>query len=243
MKYSSEDVTSLITEWRQYGISRAVEELNDIVQHWLHVGSLKSTAIGDCNTSQQAYPILTRLSTSVLSIPHGNAAVERAFSCLSDPVTKKRNCLNEISVNSCLVISGYLRASNYCCYNFPLSEDLVQMGFNAHASYQKRLKQEKEADKKKSEQAARKRKLEEEMERSKEQMALLNKQKQIASNKSELQEEESSALLMIAEYQKKLSLIQMKRKKIEKDEKKLTAEQTKSKERIIKKTIEQFAKN
>ena len=48
--------------------------------------------------------------------------------------------------------------------------------------------------------------------------------------------------MMISEYQKKLSLMQVKRKKIEKDERKLTKEQTISKERIIRKTIEQFAK-
>jgi hypothetical protein len=37
------------------------------------------------------FPILSRIAAAALSVPHGNAAVERVFSQLFDLITRKRN--------------------------------------------------------------------------------------------------------------------------------------------------------
>ena len=99
--------------------------------------------------SIENYPKLSKIALSVLTIPCGNASVERVFSDLNDLLTKKRKRLSEVSVDSCLLINGFLKQTDQTRVTYPIEKSLISAGFNAHASYLKRLKEMKKEDEEK----------------------------------------------------------------------------------------------
>lgn len=79
--------------------------------------------------SRQFYPILIRVSASVLAILHRNAAVAQAFSRLSETVINKSNGLVEISVNSFMVTSYLLLSNRF--FDLVIRVDLIRLRVNA----------------------------------------------------------------------------------------------------------------
>ena len=80
----------------------------------------------------------------MLSIKYLPFAVERMFSEMSDLLTKKRNRLQEMSIDSCVVLSGFLKATSTTCETFPLNESYLTTGFNASAEYKVKIKADQE---------------------------------------------------------------------------------------------------
>lgn len=106
-------------------------------QYWNRIFSLK-TVFGD-----PKYPQLTRLVKTILVIPHGNADVERGFSQTGNFLTEDRTCLSAASVNALQSTKDGLREFGNHGYKVPVTADFIKKGLHAHASYMKRLEEEK----------------------------------------------------------------------------------------------------
>ena len=157
LKWDSERLDELTSEWRLYSIDSSLREvrrsfLDDVIGFWMKV------------TDASKYPHLSKIALSSLSVPCGNAAVERVFSDLSDVLTKKRNKLSEISVDSCLLVNAYLKQIEEDCVTMSISENMVLSGFNAHANFVNRLREKQKREELKKEEIAKKRKLNDEIE-------------------------------------------------------------------------------
>jgi hypothetical protein len=82
----------------------------------------------------------------MLTIPHGNADVERVFSNLPNIVTDKRTTLAPMSVSALTMIKTYMQTYNLTGYTFPITKALLISVRNANAFYKKRMEEEKKRD-------------------------------------------------------------------------------------------------
>lgn len=97
-------------------------------------------------------PTLSRLARVTMTLPHGNAEVERVFSLLPDLVTKKRSNLSATTINAIVVIKSAMASNNISSRNFEVTQALLEKVAKAKQAYELRLKSEME------EEAARKKK-------------------------------------------------------------------------------------
>ena len=203
----------------------AHDEVTDVVTYWLKVAEMRSS------TGELLFPVLSKVALAVMSCPAGNAAVERIFNKLADLLVKKGTSafiiymlvimintgyailfpymLDEVTIDAVMVITGYLATSGFTCVNFPFSQGVVQAGLDARVAYNQRLKRQQEAHDAREKELLRKRQLEEQMrqelEQSKQRQTILDKEKALKSEKSELEKEEEAATLMLEEYRRKVS--------------------------------------
>lgn len=78
---------------------------SDVVSFWGCIGQMVDTS-GECR-----FPILSKLTKSLLSLPHSNAEVERVFSQLALLKTKGRNLLKPNTLDSLLVTKQNLHCT------------------------------------------------------------------------------------------------------------------------------------
>jgi hypothetical protein len=71
--------------------------------------------------------------------------------------------LGEITVDACLFVGGYMKATGLDCTTLPISDALIDMAFKARSAYKQRMNREKLLDLERQEQANRKRLLEEQV--------------------------------------------------------------------------------
>ncbi|XP_067123238.1 zinc finger protein 862-like [Centruroides vittatus] len=99
----------LLPEIRDKLTSCAVENLETF---WYEVNKIKD------DNGDVMFPILGKLSTSLLSLPHSSACVERVFSQLNLIKTKIRNRLQVDTCNAFLLSKELLKTQNRKCYDW-----------------------------------------------------------------------------------------------------------------------------
>jgi hypothetical protein len=232
LRFSETDLEQLVFEIRQYKLtSQDADVSQDVVGFWLSI---------DNNLVQ-----LKRLAKMTLCLPHGNASVERIFGLLSNILSKKRNSLSDTSVDTMITILGYIQGTEQTCNHLPISDSMVKAAREAWKKYKRRLELQREQTEQKKKEDERKRKLQddirEEMENNKKRQKILEEQTQLANKRKVIENDESLALAMIAEYQKKLCNIAAEKKlldtKVDDLQKRKSAEEKKTANRTIDKAI------
>ena len=128
----SSELDNLLVEARLYTIVDLPENGSGSVEgHWLQV------------YNDGRFPLLTALARASFTLPHGNADVERLFSQLSDIVTKKRNRLQSLSIQSLLITKAFCAAHDLTCHTFPVTQGLVESVQAARRRYADHLEEQK----------------------------------------------------------------------------------------------------
>jgi hypothetical protein len=103
------DLMALDSEISCYDANRGIlPSTTDVEKYWNEVGSMQD------DVGELRFPILTKLAKGLLSLPHGNADVERIFSHVTLIRTDKRNMLGHDTVNSIL----HSKFNEVPCYDF-----------------------------------------------------------------------------------------------------------------------------
>ena len=202
LKWDNTDINELVSQWRLFVIDSELEEFrqshpDDVACFWSEIAM------------KPKYHKLADIALCSLSVPCGNACVERVFSDLSDILTKKRNKLSEISVDSCLLVTGYLKQTNQTCVTMTISEKMITAGFDAHAKFVARLKENQKKEEIERAEIERQKKFKEqveaEIERQKKHNKIAQKENEITSKRNSLHESMKATEELIREYQKKMS--------------------------------------
>ena len=121
------DMAALNEEYMDYCTSELPfpKQAITVDEYWFKVGMVTDIA-GDVK-----YPLLSRLAKSILTIPHGNADIERMFSKVGLNKTKLRNSLstNTLSALLCLQVNV-----DEVCYRFSATKDMIDKCRNAVSS-------------------------------------------------------------------------------------------------------------
>lgn len=231
--WGPEERDALAGEWRLYQIDASLkikkaEESCNVIDFWTSL-------------STEKYPNLSKIALSVSAIPCGNASVERVFSDLSDLLTKKRSRLSEVSIDSCLLINGFLKQTDHTCITYPVEESMINAGFNAHASYMKRLKEIQKQDEEKAKELACKRKINEqidsEIKEQKRRNKIFQKDQQLATKKAKLEENLKATDVLLKEYKKRMDLLTLDMQEVKKEETKIAEKKEKAEKKIINSAI------
>jgi hypothetical protein len=247
MGLSDDDLSKLDSEWRSFSVDAFISQIvdhcddTDISQFWFDIQDMK-----DISSDVAKYATLCRVAFGAMTIPCGNAAVERVFSDLCDLLTKKRNRLQELTIDSCIVSSGYMKATSLTCLSFPLTDFYITSGFNARAAYKAQLRKEKEeSDKKEKDLKNRQQihqQIELEMQRNKKQALLKKKEEELEHEKAELNAEKNTAEILLEQYRKKVAAVKEREKALEKATQKVLKRKADNAERVTNLAIAKAAK-
>lgn len=90
---------------------------SDIVQFWGKINKLVDTS------QQQRFPLILKLTTSLLSLPHSNADVERIFSHVTNIKTKARNSMKTKTLEALIITKLSLPCS---CVHFNPDTSMIR---------------------------------------------------------------------------------------------------------------------
>lgn len=113
------EIQRLDNEWRQLRndeLLASYEEKDSIVAFWVNV-SLRKYA-----DDSEMYPVLSKFSINLLTLPHSSANVERQFSQINLLKTKQRNCLSTSTIVGLMHSKEYI---NKECYNVNIDPELL----------------------------------------------------------------------------------------------------------------------
>lgn len=109
---SDNELERIDSEWREIQFmeprelpSSSSEHRRDVVAFWGTINQMTDTS------GEYRFPTVSRLMTSLLSLPHSNAEVERIFSQVALTKTKLRNSLKSSTLDSILVSKQSLPSS------------------------------------------------------------------------------------------------------------------------------------
>lgn len=115
----STDLEALNTEWQ------CLSELNEFEKKSLEnvdVCTFWSKILKKRNELKELqFPLLRKLVSAMLSIPHANTSVERVFSRLLDMKSKKRNTLGVDTCNAFMASWGWLNHNNCVTWEPPVN--------------------------------------------------------------------------------------------------------------------------
>lgn len=75
--------------------------------------------------NEERYPLMNRLVSYILTLPHSSACVERLFSTININKTKLRNRLSTDTLTGILHSKNILNNQQKSCYNFNISSDMI----------------------------------------------------------------------------------------------------------------------
>lgn len=116
------DSTKIMDEWRSlpyFFNQQQIEHLKtlSIQNMWHEISNAKDFVI-DCFK----FANLSKLAKLVQALPHSNSEAERIFSIVTDVKTKKRNKLNDDTLNSIAVIRSSFQDKNSSCVDFKVTK-------------------------------------------------------------------------------------------------------------------------
>lgn len=124
-----ENMQALDTEWRDLRndskIKAATNE--DMEKYWQRIITTVNPADGNL-----LYPQLSKFITSLLSLPHSSAAVERIFSAINIIKTKQRNQLSTETIEGLLYTKQLLGSAD--CFDFEVNSSIIKK-MNTKAMY------------------------------------------------------------------------------------------------------------
>ena len=121
--------------------SQQQRHLNAPEKFWSHIGGIKNNLTGVAK-----FPLLYRLAKACLSIPHGNADVERGFSRNKNTVTQLRTWLGEDTINASRKLASYMKCNHYNSWDVPIPHELRGLAKSAYSRYLDAMRKEKEEE-------------------------------------------------------------------------------------------------
>lgn len=112
------DLNNLDVEWRQLKNQYDLDFTLDLLKFWKTVSELKT------NDGNEVYPLINKLVTYMLILPHSSACVERLFSSINLNKTKLRNQLSTETLTG-ILYSKSLTNSGNSCYNFDITKEMI----------------------------------------------------------------------------------------------------------------------
>lgn len=149
-----DDINSdvLHCEWKMLQVNDCVtfsREKNERIDHyWNKIFSLESPG-----SKEARYPTIAIVVKAALTLPQGNAAVERGFSESGLQLTEDKAHMTERTLNAKLTIADAIKRYNKEVYKIPITKELIKKGQNAYRTYndyleeQHRLREEQEKQK------------------------------------------------------------------------------------------------
>ena len=136
-----EEISKISDEWIMYESDDKVGKIGDHnrVDHWWRSIFKMKTLIGE-----RKYPIMEKLIKSVLSLHHGNSAVERSLSDNNNTVQTERNNMVEETIISLRRIKEHAQRKGGA-ENVVISESMLNPINGAKRKDDERLRKEKEA--------------------------------------------------------------------------------------------------
>lgn len=135
----SSDVSSLLDEVTEFCLEPLPAALDGrLDRYWQNVFERKNAE------NQAKYPLLTKLVKALLSLPHGNADVERGFS-QNNRVLHDRSSLSLESINGIRHTLSFAQRFGSDPCKFQIGRDVVKAVRNASKRYSERIEQEKQA--------------------------------------------------------------------------------------------------
>ena len=90
------------------------------------------------------YRVLSKLLKAILTIVHGNADVERSLSENKNVLTKERSLMTDASLNAIRMTKDAVRViGSGSVEKMPITSGLIRARDLAHATYKKRMAEEK----------------------------------------------------------------------------------------------------
>ncbi|KAK5642665.1 hypothetical protein RI129_008832 [Pyrocoelia pectoralis] len=126
----NESMATIENQWRKLALVEWQYEFNNkvvpnnILQFWPGVYNYKD------GSGQQIFKELATVVLRVLSLPVGNATVERCFSIMNIVKTKIRNRMKLSTLSAIIRTKIYCYNRNICCKNFVASEEMFAL-FNS----------------------------------------------------------------------------------------------------------------
>ncbi|KAK8770235.1 hypothetical protein V5799_013300 [Amblyomma americanum] len=140
-------VSSLVDEWLMLKCDQSKGTLEGRLDvYWAKIFRMKTI------TGETKYPMLSKLVKAVLSLPHGNADLERGFS-ENKHLLDERSSLNIASVNGMRHIKSYLQRYDGDASKVPLSSDLLRCVRQSRAKYALMMSAEESTSKRAAEEA------------------------------------------------------------------------------------------
>ena len=112
---------------------------------WREVGQMKNTACRSCEIGP--YPNICKIAQIVLTIPHGNADVERSLSINRNVLIPERTKLSKQTLIGLRICKDAIK-SHGGVSKVPITKQLIQAHRNSHRKYQIRCEAEKEKSEK-----------------------------------------------------------------------------------------------
>ena len=114
-------MNALTIEWRMIGREIDGDQRKKLLEAsveeaWFEIDSLKNFR------GEKVFPQLSKLARCVMSLPHSNAAAERAFSIVTDVKTQKRNRMGIESLNAIAVIRTSYVAKGVNCTSLAVKD-------------------------------------------------------------------------------------------------------------------------
>ncbi|CAI6357860.1 unnamed protein product [Macrosiphum euphorbiae] len=181
------DVDRLTDEWKLFQLQdESSSEQNSlrIDVYWNLIITQKS------ENGNLKYPLLSKVVKAALSVSHGNADVERGFSCSANYLTDDRASMSEKTLNAALVVKDAIKMYDNRAALVPITPKLISLAHSAYNRYKNNLDKEKELKEQKIK------------EKEQEQEKILLEQK----SKEQIQKDKESILSIEKELSKKRKL-------------------------------------
>lgn len=124
-----ENMQTLDTEWRNLRNDPILNQIKneDVENFWQKITMIINPADGSF-----LYPQLSKFMTSLLSLPHSSAAVERIFSSINIIKTKQRNQLSTDTIEGLLYTKYWIGSTP--CFELELNSSILK-NMNTKAMY------------------------------------------------------------------------------------------------------------
>ena len=131
----------LLDEWKLIQLEKAEpeSEKKSIDLYWAQFFNKTDPSV---NTSR--FPTVERVVKASLSLSHGNADVERAFSTSGRTFTRTRSSMSERTLNALITVKSALKMYDNKPYLISLTPELLSMGRLAYKQYIAYLDRERE---------------------------------------------------------------------------------------------------
>lgn len=117
-----------------------LQNKTDIIEFWSYLEDLKNF------NDEAIFENIAKIAHIILSLPHGNADVERTFSYMEVIKTKKRNRILPSSLSALLLIILDANAKKQCCLTYEFTEKHIQKYKNNLYNIERDLEETKESD-------------------------------------------------------------------------------------------------
>ena len=140
------EVSVLTDEWKLYQVEAVLDSWTElrIDQYWSKLFAIK------LSTGDVKYKILPRVVKACMTLPHGNADLERGFSVNARALTKDKACMDNETLNGIRNIKDHFRTHDIAPHELTVTRRLLESAKSARRNYELRLAQKRQKETEKS---------------------------------------------------------------------------------------------